>query len=204
MLEHAIAPIVELELRQTLDATMAWCPVLATTLARIPHGHVYRDAISGALLFEPQPDIAPLAFQYVLFPAAEEEILSQFQSARHISVPQPYRNVLLHANGLQASAIQLFGVPSSRNAATGLLEDWLFQPLQLELAQRAWRLKLGPLSDQFMVGSLYLSPAQNSSLLLSALETYCECDGHGDVIAYYPSLNDVMESALERSYVHGA
>lgn len=195
MLRHDIAPAHSPVISQAVEATQRWSSALACALASFTTEEVFLDRVSGALLFGPQPDLAPLAFTYVVFAAARTDTLRRFETERRVAVAQPYRDVLACANGVRSRAIQLFGIPSPTHAATGLLDDWLFQPLQLESAQQSWRLSYRPLHDEFMIGSLFRSATENGGLFCCN-GRYLECSNES--LIYYDTLDDVVTTALER------
>jgi hypothetical protein len=195
MLRYDVTRVHPRDANQVVEDTARWSPCLAAVLANFPSKDVFRDGVSGAVLFGPQPQVAPLAFEYVVFGAAQRNTLQLFEAARRVTVPQRYREVLLYANGLRSHAIHLFGIPSPANASTGMLDHWLFQPLQLEAAQHSWRLAYRPLQDEFMMGSLFRSAAENGGLFYCG-GAFTECF-NGNLI-HYDTLDDAVETALAR------
>ena len=196
MLRHDVGSVDSAAVDKVVDDTARWSSSLANALASFTNGQVYRDTVSGALLFGPQPEIAPLAFTYAVFAAGEGPTLRLFEAKRNVAVHQPYRKILLYANGVRSRAIQLFGIPSAQNAATGLIDDWLFQPLQLESAQQGWRFTYRPLCDEFMIGSMFVSSTENSGLFCCD-DLYVECSKDGGLV-HYETLDDAVEAALRR------
>jgi hypothetical protein len=58
MFKHDLAPADASTVREAVEATTRWSPSLARNLAHFGTECVYRDVVSQALLFGPQPEIA--------------------------------------------------------------------------------------------------------------------------------------------------
>lgn len=117
-------------------------PIREAVLALAEVGVWVEGGAGGPLLAGPRPDVAPQAYDIVLFEPLPAAGLELYQEMHDFGFPAGLLELLRHVNGCTLFDIKLYGVPPSMAANPPLLDRSRRAPLDIA-SGRHWRLGYG-------------------------------------------------------------
>lgn len=109
---------------------------LRTSAELLSGSGIWLEESSGFVLIGHRPDIAPKAYNVVMFPGVLSDRLLTYERLHQFSVPPLIAEMLLAVNGCSFFGLTLYGLPVSMTADPPFLDRSLRAPLDLGSGQR--------------------------------------------------------------------
>lgn len=117
-------------------------PIKDAVLALASSGVWAEGGAEGPLLAGHRPDVAPEAYDIVLFEPLTTEALDTYQELHDFRLPERVLDLLHHVNGCMLFEITLYGVPPSMAVDPPMLDRSRRSPLDIA-SGRHWRVRYG-------------------------------------------------------------
>jgi hypothetical protein len=127
-----------------------------------------RDAkdIGGSIVAHHNPQHAPQYYAVELWPGLDLVQIEEYERAVSLRIPVSYKSILGQISGAHLGTLSMYGVPLSRQREPRVLDRRRRQPLDLGLANSAWRHEFSGCSSLFHVGGINWSHDQITGIFL--------------------------------------
>lgn len=184
----------ERQVRDRLAALPTFCGRLVDHASRYA-GHSCQVARDGTLQIGHMPWVAPMAYAFWLFPAADGRWLDRFESRVGVSIPPDYSGFLRALNGCHAYDLSLYGLAPSMQGDPPRMDRTVVQPLDLGTANTHWASDYLGGPRGFYLGSRAWSYDERVGYFWDDAAIAC-VRRNGDVVATWPSLPDLLDNEL--------
>lgn len=114
-------------------------PIKDAVLSAAVSGAWIEGGTGGPFLAGPRPEIAPQAYDIVMFEPLSAQTLETYQQSNDFKLPEHLLEMLRHLNGCSLFQVNLYGIPASMAADPPLLDRSRRSPLDIA-SGRYWRL----------------------------------------------------------------
>jgi len=128
-------------------------PIKDAILAVAVSGAWIEGGTGGPLLVGPRPDIAPQAYDIVVFEPLSAEALRSYQELHDFMLPGQLLELFRYLNGCSLFEVKLYGIPPSIAETPPLLDRARRSPLDIA-SGRYWRAGYGEIDPaHILIGS---------------------------------------------------
>jgi hypothetical protein len=181
--------MMSLELPENLSGPLA--PIGSFLLAS-------RDVktLADSIVARHDPARAPHFYGFEIWPGLGDAALQRYERMFALSIPEPYRAILMRINGATLGALFLYGVPVSMLADPPLLDRTRRQPLDLSTANALWRREFPSHAHLFHFGSVLWSETENAGVFLSDNGGVEAALPTGETVLTFTSLSGLIDFGL--------